>query len=219
MAVSISTEFRDLHKYEVFDSNNVKIGNIIDIVLRAEDCSMTKIILGGSMLEELKEKFKLKADDDPIVPVDLISRQDGKKLYLSVSSNELPNKLQEGAIALGESQFSKFKKTPVISKDGEKLGQIIDGILHSDNKVSFILGDSPLTEFAERIGLTPDVDLLVPNQYIAGYKGDSLQLSVEREDLITTLGTHSLGTDGAAERIHFNEIASKDAEISQYTYW
>jgi len=179
---------------------------------------MTKIILGGSMLEELQEKYKLKADDDPIVPVDLISRQDGKKLYLSVSSDELSNKLQEGAIALGESQFSKFKNTTVVSKDGEKLGRIIERILHSDNKLSFILGDSPLKEFAERIGLTPDVDLLVPNHYIDGYKGESLQLSVGREDLVTTLGAHSLSIGRAAERIHFSEMVSKDAAISRYTY-
>ena len=218
MVISVATELRDLKHYDVYDSNNEKIGNIIDVVFKTGDCSVTKFVIGGSRFEELKEKLGLKPDDDPIVPLDLVEKKDGKKIFLSVPASELKNKLQEEAIALDEVIFEKFKGKEVISKDGNMVGRVITGIVHSDNKLNFILGDSPVKEFAERIGLTPDIDILVPNHYVAGYKGEKLMLSVGKEDLITTLGRDILGTEGAADRVHLNKLASRDAQISKYSY-
>jgi ribosomal protein S18 acetylase RimI-like enzyme len=78
--------------------------------------------------------------------------------------------------------FSKIINKKVIDSNGEKIGRIIDAIIHIDYKVSFILGGSYFVEILEDLGVIPNLDIFLPTNTIINRtaKGD-FQVKYEKQ--------------------------------------
>ncbi|MHA2251144.1 MAG: PRC-barrel domain-containing protein [Candidatus Kariarchaeaceae archaeon] len=208
--LGIQTDFGKLKKFKVFDSDDNEIGSVIDIVFDNQ-FNLSKFILGGSFIEELKEKIGLKADDDPVVPINTISGRSGGKenqLKLKIQGEDLYSKLDPKAISKDEYVYSKLSKYQVLSKNGEKLGKIVDALIDKNDLVSFVLGDSSLVEFLERIGLMGDYDLLVPPSCISSIKEKSIKKLLLKNEEIKN-----------HEILNYSTIAKTkgQAHVSRYT--
>lgn len=78
--------------------------------------------------------------------------------------------------------FSKIKNKKIIDPNGEKIGRIIDAIIHIDYKVSFILGSSYLEEILESLRIIPDLDIFLPtNTIINQNKNGDFQVKYEKQ--------------------------------------
>ncbi len=216
MAIGLETTYSDLRKFTVVDRNGSEVGKPIDIVFETDTDVLTKLILGGSFIEELKEKLGFKEDDDPVVPVETIKGVDNQIITLNVSKEDLGNKLEKGVFENNELLFSAVSRYTVHASDDEKLGRFIDAIIHVDNSLSFIIGDSMFKEFLEKVGLTPDFDLLVPCTQIKDIDPNSkkVTLSVTREMLLTTLD--GLPYQDAIERLNISRMAGKEADYMRF---
>ena len=216
MAIGLETTYSDLRKFTVVDRNGSEVGKPIDIVFETDTDVLTKMILGGSFIEELKEKLGFKEDDDPVVPVETIKGVDNQIITLNVSKEDLGNKLEKGVFENNELLFSAVSRYTVHASDDEKLGRFIDAIIHVDNSLSFIIGDSMFKEFLEKVGLTPDLELLVPCTQIKDIDPNSkkVTLSVTREMLLTTLD--GLPYQDAIERLNISRMAGKEADYMRF---
>lgn len=216
MAIGLETTFSNLKEFKVADTNGDIIGQPIDIVFDTTTDVLTKLIIGGSFIEELKERIGLKPDDDPVVSVDTIESVEEAIIKLNVSKEKLGNKLQKGIFSKEETIFSEVQKFTVEAADGEKLGRFIDAVIHIDNTLSFIIGDSMFREFLERVGFTPDFDLLVPCTQIKQINPDTRKvvLSVNRDLLLTTLD--GLPYQEAIDRLNVSTKAGREAEYMRF---
>ncbi len=186
--LNVNVDLHDLKKMKVYDKDDQEAGRIIDFCI-TNDYRVSKFILGGSRIEEIKERIGLSPDDDPVISMDCIEEVNlhQKKIRINLSCNELPNKLQENAFTSSETLFSEIKNTTVKSTDGEKIGRVIDALFTEDNDVSFILGDNVFVEFLERTGLTGNYDLLLPKQFIKHRDDNEIVIDKSKDQLKTLL--------------------------------
>lgn len=210
--LNVNVDLQDLSRMKVYDKDDKEAGRIIDFCI-TNDYRVSKFILGGSRLEEIKERIGLKPDDDPVISMSCIEEVnlDEKKIRINLSCNELPNKLQENAFTSGETLFSEIKNTTVKSTDGEKIGRVVDALFTEDNDVSFILGDSVFVEFLEKIGLTGNYDLLLPKQYIKHRADNEIIIDKSKDQLKTLLDNKEI----KYKPIDYNQL-NKDQITSQF---
>jgi sporulation protein YlmC with PRC-barrel domain len=78
--------FSDLKKLDIYDKDNVKVGQAIDVDFQLD--GHTALIAGGGFIEEKLEAIGLKDDVDVIVPFEVIVSID-ESIRLSVSKDEL----------------------------------------------------------------------------------------------------------------------------------
>ncbi|RMG33659.1 MAG: hypothetical protein D6732_11820 [Methanobacteriota archaeon] len=216
MVIGLETSFSELKKYTVVDNEGVEVGKPIDIVFEIETDVLTKLILGGSFIEEMRERLGLKEDDDPVVSITDIQKVENQTITLNVSKENLGHKLESGAIAQNELLFSVVSKYTVFASDGEKLGRFIDAVIHVDNSLSFIIGDSMFKEFLERVGLTPDFDLLVPCTQIKEIlpAEKKVTLAVTKDLLLTTLD--GLPYQEGIDRLNISRKAGREADYMRF---
>ncbi len=216
MGHGLETALSELKKYRVIDSNGNEVGNPIDVVFDIKKDLATKLVLGGSFIEELKEKLGLKPDDDPVVSLTHIDKVQNKIIKLNVTAEDLPNKLETDAISKNEQMFSQIKNFVIVDTEGNEIGRPIDIIIHSDNGISFIIGDSIFQEFLEKIGFTPDFDLLLPFHDVQFIDTPSKKIKIKskKEHLQTILD--GLPLKDAIDRLNTATMASKEAEIMRF---
>ncbi len=216
MTVHFDCNFSELKKMQVGDSKGHGIGNPIDFAF-TKDYKISKFIIGGSMFEELAEKIGLKKDDDPVVSLDLIKDIKGNKIILKDESKDLPHKLQTSSFSDKESLFSKYRNLPVFTKNGEKVGRVMDAVLHVDNGISFIIGDSAFVEFAEKIGLTPDVDFMFTPKEISKMDSKGIHLNETKEGLQELL--NGIDINKALMSKQASKVASDQLMNMRYYYF
>ena len=121
--------------------------------------------MGGGRLEEFLESIGLRPDVDPVFQMDCISQiQDD--IELITSGESLKTTLDEGSIGEGDMRLSNFSKLPIIDIDGMKVGNVIDVWFDINGAPWLVAGGGTLQEVMERIGVIPDIDLLIPMEYI-----------------------------------------------------
>ena len=181
--------FSNLAKFKVVDKNNVVVGRPGDALLNEKDLSIHSFIIFGSMLEERLEDMGFKENIDPIVPINLVEKEDiSKRIYkLKVSKDELKATDNNFTAPMGTIHLIKLKKLSVFDKNNEKIGRVIDIFFQKNGKFQFIIGGSALEEFLEKIKIYPDIDLIVPSDSIAEISVESIKLKVSKIDLKTTL--------------------------------
>jgi hypothetical protein len=122
-------------------------------------------VLGGGMIEELLESIKAKPDIDPVCNVeDLASISD--KVYLEVSKESLKKTIDPGVMGEYDVKFGKFKELDVLDSDGLKLGNVIDLWFDLKSRLWLVLGGGFFEELLEKLKAQPDIDLLVPMDFI-----------------------------------------------------
>ncbi|MHA2091445.1 MAG: hypothetical protein ACW98K_11345 [Candidatus Kariarchaeaceae archaeon] len=193
--LGIQTDFGQLRKVKVIDVDGIDVGKVIDFVVD-QDFKLSKFILGGSFIEELKERIGLKVDDDPVVSLESIDQTGTpvvNQVQLTIKAEELSNKLDPKAIGSDEYVFSQLSKYDVVSNKGDRIGKIVDALLAKDGLTSFVLGERALVEFFERVGLIGNYDLLIPPKCIAKIQDQEIRITSSKEELKLLLNNEEIG--------------------------
>jgi len=148
--------------------------------------TLTKFVVGGSKIEEFLELIKLKKDIDPVFPVSVIERATPGRIKLNIEKDKLKSTyLDEDAIEVNEYKLTSLRKIPVFDNSNEKIGRVVD-LKFDGNSFQLILGDSVVTEWAESVGLTHDVDFLIAPSFINEFEKDKITLTENKVDLKST---------------------------------
>jgi sporulation protein YlmC with PRC-barrel domain len=89
-------QFSKLKKTPVLDSENKKMGTIIDMYWESNNYVL---VIGGSWLEEFLESIKIFADKDLIVPKDIVTEFSLDQVKISVTQNTLKTTLSQNLSA------------------------------------------------------------------------------------------------------------------------
>ena len=184
-----NVDLNELRKYKVFSKNGHLVGSVIDFAFDM-NYKLTRFVIGGTIVEELQERLRLKPDDDPVVPISLIDTSEkisDKSFKLLVEEEKLLNKLQKEAFEEGETLFSHIKKTNVVCNDNQKVGNIVDVIVCPDLSLEFIIGENQLVEFMEKIKLMKNYDLLLPSGLIQTREDRKLVIKKSKQELDVVL--------------------------------
>ncbi|MDH5646020.1 MAG: hypothetical protein OEZ01_08430, partial [Candidatus Heimdallarchaeota archaeon] len=195
------------------------VGNIIDFVVDKK-FTLTKLILGGSFVEELLERIGIKTDDDPVVALDQteFTFNEEKKLFsINLKGEDLPNKLQKDVISKDEYVFSKLRKKLVICSEGTPLGKVVDALIYKGRNIDLVLGDNPVVEFLENIGIIGDYDLLLQTESIVKIDSDVIKINKTKEDLTVLLKNQELEK---IEIKNYTNVSKKNtnAEVVRYQF-
>jgi len=180
-------KYSDIRGKDVIDKNGEKVGDIIDCIF---DVSENKIdlkhfVLGGGMVEELLESIKAKPDIDPVCNVsDVESISD--KIYLKVDKESLKKTVDPGVIGETDLKFSQLGKLKIVDSDGIKIGNVIDLWFDKESQMWLILGGGFFEETLEKLRVSPDIDLLVPEEYIKKIDVGSIAISKTKFQLEST---------------------------------
>ncbi len=176
--------FSQLKNKEVVDANNEKVGTVDDFVITysVDSIELKSLVLGGGRVEELLESIGLKPDIDPVFQFDCISNI-ADKLHLSVAKDTLKTTLDEGSIGENDMRLSDFSKLMVTDADGFKIGKVIDVWFDVEGSPWLLLGGGFIEETLEKIGVQPDVDLLVPMPFIHDISKDGICLKYTKFQL------------------------------------
>lgn len=80
--------------------------------------------------------------------------------------------------------ISELRKRSVISKDGLKIGRIIDVVFDSNYHLhSFVIGGSRWEELREFLGFIEDVDPVIPIDSVMEVTDDSININIPKEKL------------------------------------
>ena len=82
-------------------------------------------------------------------------------------------------------KLSELQKRRVVDADGVRVGQVVDVWLEEDSSIWLVVGGGFLEETLERLHIRPDMDLLVPSQWITEM-GDEIRLKVSKFQLQAT---------------------------------
>ena len=181
-----------LMNWDIVDANNKNIGRLIDAVLKITPTGMevTKFIVGDSKIVELLERMKFRPDIDPIFPIELIQSVKRGRIVLSMAKEQLKSThIHRDVFDENEVKFTVISKIPVYGKSGKLIGKIVD-LKFEDSKFQLILGHSVFEEWAEDVGLSPDVDFLLDPTFISSFSKDKIVLNKQQEELKTTFLKH-----------------------------
>ena len=82
-------------------------------------------------------------------------------------------------------KLSELQKRRVVDADGVRVGQVVDVWLDEDQSMWLVVGGGFLEETLERLHIRPDMDLLVPSQWIVEME-DEIRLKVSKFQLQAT---------------------------------
>ena len=178
-------KFSDMKNKDIVDTNDDIIGRVIDFHFLLQDRKFLfkSIVMGGSRVEEFLERIGAKADIDPFFSLDLIDRYENGKLYLNVPYEKLSEPVKMGKDEKLLSDLGKFK---VIDLDGNNIGKIRDVIFDEKARPWFIVEGGFFEETFEKIGIRPDIDPLVPPEFIDKITKDKIIIKHTKMTLVTT---------------------------------
>ncbi|MFW9932228.1 MAG: PRC-barrel domain-containing protein [Candidatus Thorarchaeota archaeon] len=169
---------------KVIDSSNKEAGQVNDFIITfAENkVALKSIVLGGGRIEEFMESIGLKPDIDPVFQMDCIS-QITEDVVLITDVESLKTTLDEGTITEHDMRLSEFSKLPIIDSDGMKVGRAIDIWFDFDGAPWLVASGGSFEEFLEKIGIQPDLDLLIPMPFIQHITKNEIKLKYTKFQL------------------------------------
>jgi len=180
-------KYSEIRHKDVIDSNGEKVGDIIDCIVDISEnkIALKHLVLGGGIIEELLESIKARPDIDPVCNVDdLDSISD--KVYLKVNKETLKKTIDPGVISETDLNFSKLGKLKVVDADGLKIGNIIDLWFDLNSRMWLVLGGGFIEELLEKLRVQPEIDLLVPMDFIKTITTDAITLNKTKFELEST---------------------------------
>ncbi len=178
-------KFSEMKNKPILDRKNQEIGRIIDFHFKYEDgkVNLKSIVMGGSRIEEFLESIGVRPDIDPFFPLRSIDRFEDGKLYLNVDYKKLDKPIELGK---DEARLSDICKLSIIDSDKNNIGNVIDVVFDNQSRPWFVIGGGFFEEFSERIGLRPDIDLLLPQEFITNISADKMTIKYSKYQLSTT---------------------------------
>lgn len=185
MFLCCNKKFSKMINKSVIDSAGKRIGRLIDFHFSWEDdeIQLKSVVLGGSRIEEFLESLGLIPDIDPFFPLEKVDRFEDDKLYLNVEFEQLDEPVKLGE---KEMRLSDLSKLQIIDADGLKVGNIIDVYFDENSHLWFIAGGGFFEELLETLHIQPDIDPLVPQEFITDISSDKIYLKVTKFQLKTT---------------------------------
>jgi sporulation protein YlmC with PRC-barrel domain len=170
---------------DILDRSGQKIGRVIDFHFNVENDKFTlkSIVMGGSRIEEFLESIGVKKDIDPFFSLDVIDRYENDQLHLKVDYEKLTEPVKLGE---NEKLLTDLSNCTIIDSDKNKIGNIIDVVFDEKGKPWFVIGGGFFEEFSERIGLRPDIDLLVPQEFVSSMSTSEMCIKYSKYQLSTT---------------------------------
>ena len=180
-------KFSDIKNKDVTDANGEKVGRVIDFIVRFTDNKITlkSVVLGGGRIEELLESLGLRPDKDPVFQLDCIDSI-SDIVHLKVDVNTLKTTLDPSAMEAGDMKMSDLAKLKVIDSDGFKVGNVMDVWFDDNTKPWLVIGGGFIEETFEKLGAQPDIDLLVPEEFISEIREKEICLKWTRFQLEAT---------------------------------
>ncbi|MCK5240482.1 MAG: PRC-barrel domain-containing protein [Candidatus Thorarchaeota archaeon] len=179
--------FSQMMKKNVVDSTGKDIGKVNDFIISYTPKSVTlkSIVLGGGRIEEFLESIGLRPDVDPVFQMDCISQiQD--EIVLITEGEKLKTTLDEGTIGEGDMRLSKFSKLPIMDSDGMKVGNVIDVWFDINGEPWLVVAGGIMEEVMERLSVLPDIDLLIPMQFLDNISEKEIKLKYTKFQLEST---------------------------------
>ncbi|MFW9844687.1 MAG: PRC-barrel domain-containing protein [Candidatus Thorarchaeota archaeon] len=204
-------KYSEIRGKDVIDKNGEKVGDIIDCIVDVSDnkIALKHLVLGGGMIEELLESIGARPDIDPVCNVeDLESISD--KVYLNVDKASLKKTIDPGVISENNLKFGKFSNLDVVDSDGLKLGNVIDLWFDLNSRMWLVLGGGFFEELLEKIRAQPDIDLLVPMDFIKTVDSKAITIDRTKFELESTC-------EDEYEKLKKDLAAKKAEEASEFS--
>ncbi len=185
MFLCCNKKFSQMKNKSVIDSTGKKIGRLIDFHFSWEkgEIQLKSVVLGGNRIEEFLESLGLIPDIDPFFPLEKVDRFENDNLYLNVKFEQLDEPVKLGE---KEMRLSDLSKLEIIDADGIKVGNIIDVYFDENSHLWFIAGGGFFEELLETLHIQPDIDPLIPQEFITNISSDKILLKVTKFQLKTT---------------------------------
>lgn len=180
-------KFSDIKNKDVTDANGEKVGRVIDFIVRFTDnkIALKSVVLGGGRIEELLESLGLRPDKDPVFQLDCIDSI-SDIVHLKVDVNTLKTTLDPSAMETGDMKMSDLAKLKVVDSDGFKVGNVMDVWFDDNTKPWLVIGGGFIEETLEKLGAQPDIDLLLPEEFISEIREKEICLKWTRFQLEAT---------------------------------
>jgi sporulation protein YlmC with PRC-barrel domain len=180
-------KFSDIKNKDVTDASGEKVGRVVDFIVRFTDnrIDLKSVVLGGGRIEELLESLGLRADKDPVFQLDCIDSI-SDIVHLKVDVNTLKTTLDPSAMEAGDMKMSELAKLRVVDSDGFKVGNVMDVWFDDNTKPWLVIGGGFLEETLEKLGAQPDIDLLLPEEFISEIREKEICLKWTRFQLEAT---------------------------------
>jgi sporulation protein YlmC with PRC-barrel domain len=183
----VSFFFSDLKEYSVLDINGNNLGSVGDALFQI-DSGMIKLhslILYGGWIEEKLEDIKLQENIDPIIPIEVIIKEDpeSQTFTINLEKNNVKATTKEWKIPSGLLQFSQMKKVPIYDKNGITVGSIIDIFFHANHWHKLIIGGNWLDKFLKKIKGKLYTELILPISKVTEFSKDNIQTNLIEEEL------------------------------------
>jgi len=180
-------KFSNIKDKDVMDASGEKAGRVIDFIVRFTDnrLEMKSVVLGGGRIEELLESMGIRPDKDPVFQLDCIDAI-SDIIHLKVDVNTLKTTLDSSAMEAGDMKMSELAKLKVIDSDGFKVGNVTDVWFDENSKPWLFIGGGFIEETLEKLGAQPDIDFLVPEEFISEIREDEICLKWTRFQLKAT---------------------------------
>ena len=161
-------KFSDIKNKDVTDASGEKVGRVIDFIVRFTDnrIDLKSVVLGGGRIEELLESLGLRPDKDQIFQLDCIDSI-SDVVHLKVDVDTLKTTLDPGAMEDGDMKMSELAKLKVVDSDGFRVGKVMDVWFDENTKPWLVIGGGFIEETLENLGVKPDIDLLIPADFIS----------------------------------------------------
>ncbi len=185
MFKAANIKFSEMKNKDILDNKGQKIGRVIDFHFLYEGgkVNLKSIVMGGGRIEEFLESVGLRADIDPFFPLEVIDRFENNQLHLKVEYEKLTKPVELGP---NEMRLSTLSKRKIIDLDNNNIGNIIDVVFDEKGSPWFVVGGGFFEEFSERIGIRPDIDLLVPQTYVTNITEEAINIKYSKMQLSTT---------------------------------
>jgi len=180
-------KYSEIRGKDVVDKNGERVGDIHDCIIDISNnkIALKHLVLGGGFIEELLESIGARPDIDPVCNVeDLASISD--KVYLEVAKDSLKKTIDPGILSDTDLKFKDFGKLDVVDSDGLKLGNVIDLWFDLQSRLWLVLGGGFFEELLEKLRAQPDVDLLVPMDFINEVTTEKIVLDRTKFELEST---------------------------------
>ncbi len=176
--------FSHLMGKKVIDAKNKEAGTVNDFIITYADdtIKLKSIVLGGGRIEEFLESIGLRPDIDPVFQLDCISQITQDAVIIEDADN-LKTTLDEGTITEKDMRLSELSKLKIIDSEGMDTGKVSDIWFDIDGSPWLVAGGNPFAELLERIGVLPDLDVLIPMEFIEKLDKDGIRLKYTKFQL------------------------------------
>lgn len=203
-------KYSSIRGKDVLDSKGEKFGGIMDIIFDVSDnkIALKHMVVGGGMIEEFLESIGARPDIDPVLNIDHIENIEDD-VHLNVECESLKKTLDPGVLTENDMKFSELSDIKVIDTDGIKIGFIIDIWFDNDGEIWLVLGGGFFEELLERLHIQPDIDLLVPLNFVKSIDKKAIKLTRTKFQLESTC-------EDEYNKLKLRVTGAKPADDSRY---